>query len=106
VVDFVLRGRKVLHLQEDLNLVPPDFLGVVRAMGATLGPEFDPLKDWLTDPTTVQRADAVHSQQKWWGDKWHKARAKTLPVDQTARDQARIALQQGQRGAAWLSVNP
>jgi hypothetical protein len=75
-------------------------------MSDTLGPEFDPLKGWLADPTTVTRADGVHSQQKWWGDKWHKARAKTLPVDQTARDQARIALQQAQRGAAWLAVNP
>ena len=48
----------------------------------------------------------MHSQQKWWGDKWHKARARLLPTDLPARDQARVALQQAQRGAAWLSVNP
>jgi hypothetical protein len=106
MVDFVLRARKVLLLQEDLNLVPPDFTRVVKTMAQTVGPEFDPLRDWLADSSAVTHADAVHSQQHWWGERWHKARAKKLPEGLTARDQVRVTLQQAQRGAAWLSVNP
>ena len=106
IVDFVLRARKVLHLQPDLNLVPPDFDHVVQVMAHTLGPEFEPLKGWQADPMAVYKAETVHSQQRWWGERWHKVRAKTLPVGLTARDQARVSLQQAQRGAAWLSVNP
>jgi hypothetical protein len=98
VVDFVLRAPKVLHLQPDLNLLPPDFQRVVQAMAHTLGPEIDPLKGWQSDPQTVYKADTVHSQQRWWGEKWHKARAKQLPIGLTARDQARVNLQQSQRG--------
>ena len=106
VVDFILRARKVLHLQPDLELVPPDFQCVVQAMPQTLGPEFDPLKGWVSEPMAVHKAEAVHSQQRWWGERWHKSRAKQLPVGLTARDQVRVSLQQSQRGAAWLSVNP
>jgi hypothetical protein len=106
MVDFAIRGKKVLRLQEDLNLIQPDFASAVRAMAFTLGPEFDPLKSWGTDPSLVSKADMTHSQQRWWGDRWHKARAKQLPVGAPARDQARMALQLAQRGAAWLSINP
>ena len=67
IVDFVLRARKVLHLQPDLNLVPPDFDKVVGVMAHTLGPEFEPLKSWQVDPLTVYKAEAVHRQQSWWG---------------------------------------
>jgi hypothetical protein len=106
VVDFVLRGKKTLQLQEDLPLIPPDFPIVVSSLSACLGPEFDPLKGWAADAGSVALADEVHSHQRWWGERWHKAQAKALGRGLPARDQARLALQQAQRGAAWLSVCP
>ena len=105
-VDFVLRGPKTLRLADEVPLLPPDFDTVVRQMRLCLGSEFEPLKGWLSDPTSVIRADAVHGQQHWWSDKWHTAQAKHLSSGLTARDQARVALQYSQRGAPWLAVNP
>jgi hypothetical protein len=106
LVDFSIRGRKVLHLQEDLNLIQPDFPSVVQMMALTLGPEFDPLKAWATDPSASLKAEAVHGQQRWWGDRWHKAYAKLLPTGLSARDQARVALQLGQRGGSMAFNQP
>ena len=106
MVDFVRRAQRVLLLDEAVPLVPPDFPLVVTTMLGCLGPEFSPLKGWNTAPDTVCRAEETHGRQHWWGERWHKARAKSLPAGLPARDQARVVLQQSQRGAAWLSICP
>ena len=46
-VDFMLRARQTLHLDEDLPLGPPDLPHILGILQATLGPEFEPLKGWL-----------------------------------------------------------
>ena len=67
IIDFVIRGPKILLLQEDLPLLPPDFSTVVQHLQTILGPEFEPTKKWLTDPSSALRTDAVHSQQNLGG---------------------------------------
>ena len=106
IVDYALRAQKTLLLQPEFPLVPPDFLDVARRMQQCLGPEFAPLQGWIATPNSVLHAEEVHSRQHWWGDRWHKHCAKALPQGLPARDQARVALQQSQRGAAWLSLYP
>ena len=106
LVDFLLRGRKALELDEALSLHQPDFALVVEEVQARLGPIFEPLQSWHRDPSRAASADEVQARQHWWGERWYKAQAKALGDGLPARDQARVALQQSQRGAAWLAVSP
>ena len=86
--------------------LPKDFLTVLGILQNRLGPELEPLKSWTLVPPTRASVEGHHSRQRWWGDRWHKSLAHSLPQGLPARDKARLALQQAQRGAAWLWVNP
>jgi hypothetical protein len=106
MVDFARRGREALGLDPDLPLIQPDLGAVVVKMATVLGPLFQPLQDWTVDPGKIAGAEEAHARQHWWGERWHKAGAKDLPKGLVARDRVRFALQQAQRGAAWLGTCP
>ena len=106
LLDCLTRSHQILVMEDNPNPLPRDFLTVLGILQNRLGPELEPLKSWLLAPPSRVSVELQHTRQHWWGDRWYKALAQALPQGLPARDQARIALQQAQRGAAWLGVMP
>ena len=70
LVDFLLRGRKALELDEALSLHQPDFALVVEEVQARLGPIFEPLQSCHRDLSRAASADEVQARQQWWVERW------------------------------------
>ena len=99
-------GRRVgvpeLALQVTGSVVMP----VIADLLTKLGPNFDPLRRWQGDLRGLEKADADHTQQKWWSAALASAQTLSLLDQASARDQARLLEQQNGVGTAFMSVTP
>jgi hypothetical protein len=44
----------------------PDLVNTVTSLRSQLGPNFEPLAEWHTDPQQFASASFDHASQRWW----------------------------------------
>jgi hypothetical protein len=103
-VGFQQQAAAAIGVPQALIARPlPDFTQVLQALSFQLGPNFDPVQEWLaTAHVDLQSADKPYATQKWWAEHVYEELADRLPGLGTVRDQARLAVQRNVLGAAWL----
>ncbi len=83
-----------------------DLHEVLRQMHVMLGPNHDPVSRWVADPSSIQSADESNAKQSWWAEQVPEARRTRLHSMGTARDQVRLANQEGPLATGWISIIP
>jgi hypothetical protein len=97
LIGFPIEGGRV---------APADLVPTLAAMAEMTGPQNEPVNTWLGAPATFATAEKETASQHWWTERVMKTRRTRLEGWGTARDQARLAAQNGVLGGAWLSVTP
>ena len=89
-----------------LSSPSPDLVTTIGALRAQLGPNFEPLTSWHTDPSQLASASIDHASQRWWAEQVATEQRSRLCHLGTARDMARLRSQEGPIANGWMSVLP
>lgn len=94
-------------LPSDIGTAPgPDQNAAVAALLLLVGPNNEAASRLLDAPASILSAPIEFSQQSWWADQVGKTRRLRAESLGTARDQVRMAAQEGPLATAWLAVTP
>jgi len=84
----------------------PDTTQVLAKLSGILGPNHDPISQWVPGSSSIVTADLSFAKQAWWAGQVAEAgRARLLMVG-TARDFVRLTHHEGPFASAWLSAIP
>ena len=89
-----------------VHYLSADVQHTLNSLSERLGPNHDLATRWAAEPTLLRFADKQGISQSWWSDQIAQMRCSQLRHMGTARDQVRIASQEGTLASAWLSVTP
>ena len=107
LVGLQMRGHTHVGLPSSvLRTMAPDLSNVLNHMQGFLGPNHDPVCRWVADPSSINSADESHAKQSWWAEQVAEARRTRLHSMGTARDQVRLANQEGPLANGWISIIP
>ena len=84
----------------------PDLVTTIGALRAQLGPNFEPLMSWHTDPSQLASASIDHASQRWWAEQVATEQRSRLCHLGTARNMVRLRSQEGPIANGWMSVLP
>ena len=79
---------------------------VLEDLSSRLGPNFDPLTQWIGNPSLVSTADSTHCAQSWWSAAIGKSTLDHLIDNARPRDQARLLEQRNGIGTTWMTALP
>ena len=107
LVSFFAKGADQIGLpqytrQVSATLVTP----VLEEMQSLLGPNFDPLAQWIGSHASMGSASGQHLSQRWWSQALGTRAMNRLLDSVSPRDQARLLEQQNGVGTAFMAVTP
>ena len=107
LIGLQMFGKDRVGVPEDaISHSPTDLLPTIQALRHQLGPHFEPLAEWNTQPSHLASASSDHASQRWWAEQVAKEQRSRLCHLGTARDMARLQSRDGPIANGWMSLLP
>lgn len=107
MVGFHGKATTLVGLPATIVSAPiPDTPQVLAKLSGILGPNHDPISQWVPAPSSLVTADLSFAKQAWWAGQVAEARRARPPTFGTARDFVCLANQEGPFASAWFSAIP
>jgi hypothetical protein len=101
------RGSERVGVPKEALATPaPDLQATLTRLQAQVGPNMDPLAQWMDGTISLATATEPHTTQKWWAEQVSEAQSRRHDAKGSVRDRTRLACQKGPVATGWLRALP